>query len=157
MSVVYALRNGEVKITDTILEGVPINLIRGVMITPNVELVIEESFDNFQSARLRAEKLGGEILSVRHQQTLRSCWPKIKETCQRLKDLMGENYRYHEVDVIPGTEKMYWCSEYCDEDIRIFKQPHRHYTMCIESSTTSLLPDIMYATTRVLIRHYVRH
>ena len=60
MPVVYSLRNGEIQISEVILEDVPLNQIRGVMITPKTELLINETYENFENAQAVADFKGGK-------------------------------------------------------------------------------------------------
>ena len=154
MPVVYVQRNGEIRISDTVLDGVPMECIRGLMITHSVELVIDESFDNFEVACKKAKMMGGELLSTQYKYLLQSSWSKVQKTCAILKELMGNKYHYHEVDVVPGSKKFYWCQEFDEQDLKRFKIPYQHYAMCLEDGTENSTPDIMYNTTKIIIKHY---
>lgn len=154
MSVVYALRNGEIKMSDVILPDIPLNRIRGLMITPHKELMINEIFENFEKADALAKKVNGKLLSVCDRFLLRSSYSKIKETIRILKEKMGESYPFHEVDTIKGTQKTYWCQEYRKEDITSYiKEPYRHYGLCMETGECILTPDCMYQAVKVIIEH----
>lgn len=154
MPVVYSLRNGEIQISEVILEDVPLNQIRGVMITPKTELLINETYENFENAQAVAEKMHGELLSLKDRYILKVSYAKINETCNILKKKMGDAYPFREVDIIKGTKKSYWCQDYCQQDItKYFKKPFKHYGLCLETGDYELVPDCMYQSVRIVIRH----
>ena len=154
MPITYVLRNGEVKITEVLLKDVSMEKIRGVMITPKTELVLDEYYGNYEMANKEASKWHGELLSLRDKYLLKNCGPRIAETCRILKENMGVAYHFHEVDVVKGYDKMSWCQDWEQEDLtRYIKKPYRHYGLSLETGKCELVADVMHQSIRIVIRH----
>ena len=61
LHVVYTMRNGELVVSDKVITGVS---VRGIMLTKTIELLKDESLDNYEGASLRASKIGGKLLDT---------------------------------------------------------------------------------------------
>lgn len=150
MDVVYIMRNGEIKVSDIFIPGTK---IRGIMLSPTMELVIDESLDNYEGAKSRAAKLGGELLSLKDFWLIRHKLEKIQDTKQVLRNLMGEGYHFYKVPTIKGTKEFYWTQEEKPEDLEIFGKAYNHKCVCIETLDEQFKPDVFFMTTLIKIMH----
>lgn len=148
LHVVYTMRNGELVVSDKVITGVS---VRGIMLTKTIELLKDESLDNYEGAKSRASKIGGKLLDTEDFKLVHVLSDKIERTKQILQETIGTSCHFYKVPTL-GPE-FYWTQEEKPEDLEIFGKAYNHKCVCIETLVEQFKPDVFFMTTLVKIKH----
>ena len=148
LHVVYTMRNGELVVSDKVITGVS---VRGIMLTKTIELLKDESLDNYEGASLRASKIGGKLLDTEDFKLVHVLLDKIERTKQILQETIGTSCHFYKVPTL-GPE-FYWTSVGNQDDLILFGKAHRHKCVCIETLVEQFKPDVFFMATLVKIKH----
>lgn len=148
LHVVYTMRNGELVVSDKVITGVS---VRGIMLTKTIELLKDESLDNYEGAKSRASKIGGKLLDTEDFKLVYVLLDKIERTKQILQETIGTSCHFYKVPTL-GPE-FYWTSVGNEDDLRLFGKAHNHKCVCIETLVEQFKPDVFFMATLIKIMH----
>ena len=148
---VYKDKGDRVTISTKLLKDRPINDIRGLMISENIELEIKQSYMSFIDAKKKALDEVAELLCVADVDLYKEVYPKFVETVRYL-----EERGYYFDSLLTSDPDGTWCEEVY-RDYKYKPWAIHHYTY---NFTDGHIAPIVASTRRycrLIHRHFLQH
>ena len=146
LPIVYIRRNGEVVVSDRIPEDICNKCIRGIMISPKVELSVNEFYGNYKMALKFAEEKGGRLPKLSDNYLIIEAYEKFLSTVKHLKSL---GCKFNEVSVLDKNQVDIWTST----EIESRFNGEFFYGINPTTKEVTKLSKIMHRHIRLIYRH----
>ena len=141
---VYVNSEGEMVVSDHIIEDRPISEIRGLMISKTLEMEIRSEYMNYVDSKIKAINNKAELLSINDKKIYKKSYTRFNDT---IWYIIENGYSLSYTTSAPDG---FWCEEICKEASpwTVF-----HYTVDTKTGKVSGKAVIGYSHCRLIHRH----